>query len=268
MFTSLLLGVSLVVLVLLLDSYNRYHLHDLESRNQDLEKKLGELQDEVKNLRSERERREVVLRREIGRAREEVMVLGKEFGAYQKKAEKERGVDRSVDMEEKLCLIRGLKEIAGENGIEIESHGEGEKLVGLGIHLGSECSDEEAGVSPTGSEDEAETARLREEGDGAWEKFEQAFMRNNGELEQGDGASPGQYDQTDDRYDPSPEVLVDIHEEFPFNNVPGTPGTQGERLFPLTPREFPLVNRRANGSRAFTDPGVQAQIDDLFELAT
>jgi hypothetical protein len=266
MFTSLALVIGLVVLVLLLDSYNRRHLLDLETRNRDLERKLGALQDEVKELRCERERREVVLRKEIGKAREEVMGLGKELGTYQKNIEKQREVDRSVDMEEKLCLIRGLKEIAGERGIETESESGGEKLVGLGIRLGSVGSDEDAALSSSGEEDEAETLRLKTEGEEAWEKFEQVFMRNNGELGQ-EESEPllDSTDHTDDLYDPSPEILVDLQEESPTESS-RTPETQGERLFPAPPREFLLVSRKTNGLRSFTDPSVQAQFDGLFEL--
>lgn len=266
-FSSLILGLFLIIFVFLLDFHTRHHLYDLETRSRDLERRLGELQNEVMELRSERERREVVLRKEIGKAREEVVGLEKEFEVYRTKVEKEREVDRNVDMEEKLCIIRGLREIAGDRGVDIESHGGGEKLIGLGISLGNVGSDEDLSVTSSSSEDEAKTAQLRKETDEAWERFEQAFMRNNGERGLEDGSPFDQHDQTNDRHDPSSEVLLDIYEEVSLEDSTGLSGTQGERLFPATPKEFPLVNRRTDEVPTLADLEVQVQIDDLFELA-
>jgi len=80
----------------------------------------------------------VVLRKEIGKVREETMILIKGFEDYKEDQKKEREVDRNVDMEEKLCLIRGLREVAdmGDGSVDVDVGAELEqKFEGLGIDL-------------------------------------------------------------------------------------------------------------------------------------
>lgn len=261
-FTSLALVLFLVILIFQLESHNRRHLHDLDERYKAALVRISAVEEGLLELRSERERREVVLRVEIGRSREENMELRNELRECREEMRREREVDRNVDMEEKLCLIRGLREIAGLEDEEDEEASD-EGLKGLGIDLGESSSYESGEVSES-SEDEAEVQMWKRVSEEAWERFDEACQDLSNELgigRNGEGsrriASPKIQDERHD------EILIDLDEDE--SEYLGSPETQGERLFP-SQREFPLLNHRRNHQRSFTDPGVEAQLNNIFEL--
>ncbi|KAF8860729.1 hypothetical protein BDZ45DRAFT_306207 [Acephala macrosclerotiorum] len=253
MWTSIALVVFAVILFLQLDSHTRRQLEAIDAQNRARTQEISALRDEAKELRGERERREVVLRREVGRAREEIMAMGKEIDELKVKLQKEREVDRSVDMEEKLCLIRGLREIAAakdaeHNDSEVDDGGLEEKLEEdlkrLGIDfLPSESDD---AVSNTSDEDLLDTER---DGNVAWEGFDEVCKAVGLEGEE--------------RRD-SNEILIDLDGATPVEEEQ-TLQSQGERLFPLVPP--PKSERRAM-RRSFTypNPAMKARLSHIFEL--
>ncbi|KUJ10792.1 uncharacterized protein LY89DRAFT_674909 [Mollisia scopiformis] len=267
MFTSLGLILFFVVLVLQLDSHTRRHLQSLESRNHALTEALSAMDKEITELKSERLRREVALMKAIGTSREEVRGLKREFREYVDMLHEEIELERSVDMEEKLCLIRGMKDLAGVRESEVYDGGSDQMLEGLGIDFGGLNGDSD--VSETiESEADKETLRLRINAEDAWERWErsdQSRRRGSGEpeYEQNTDQAVGESDGTSDP-ERDGDILGDLENEVAVEDSDAQP-TQGDRLFP-SKREFPLTKQGQSMKRSFTDPGVEAQLDNIFEL--
>ncbi|CZR64367.1 uncharacterized protein PAC_14265 [Phialocephala subalpina] len=253
MWTFIALVVFAIVLFLQLDSHTRRRLEALEAQNKTTNQQIASLQEEIKELRNEREKREVVLRREVGKAREEIMAMEKEFDELKVKLQKEREVDRSVDMEEKLCLIRGLREVAAAKDAEYNDSGvddgtsqkksEG-NLKGPGIY--SDISGNDDGVSDTSDEDLLHAER---DANAAWEGFDEVCRGMESQAEARRGSN---------------ETLIDLDGETPIEDDQALP-TQGERLFPLVPP--PKSERRAlRRSITYPDPAMEARLSHIFEL--
>ncbi|KAE8448008.1 hypothetical protein EG329_009931 [Mollisiaceae sp. DMI_Dod_QoI] len=250
-FTFLALLLLLVLLILHLDSYSRRHLASLESQIETLNKQASLLEETIKELRNERQRREVVLRKEVGKAREEIVALKDEMGECKEDFRKEGILDRCVDMEEKVCLIRRLEEIAKAKGIEFDDGGLVEKFEGELEELGVDRPrlDEEDGVSIASKEEERES-EIEGAASATWDRFEETFKSEHGEgtqeMNQNDGVLEGSEEKI-----AMEEAVPQVREE--------------ERQFPLVPPLAPRTSLKRSGCSS-TGSSVAARPQSIHEL--